>query len=184
MKLSEFKQKLPGESQLNELNSRVQGLMLVLDLVKQMNMKISRRDILKTIIQYAMKISNCSRGAILITENDDLEFKIGLNINNDSVSENEFNISYSVCNDVLKTGSSMFIEEAQGKNYQPTVSIVSLNLHTIFCSPLTFDGSVFGVLYVDSTSLSTNNMDAINEFFEIFADHAAITIKNANQINP
>lgn len=182
MKLSEFKSRVPDLAALSELNNKVENFKNVLNLVKQINVETNKRKVLNLIIQSALKVSGCTRGAVLILKNDELDFKIGLNINNAVISESEFNISYTVCNDVINTGKSMFIEKTQGSDsFQPTVSITALKLQTIFCSPLIIDDKKLGVLYTDCANMSGTDISAVNEYFEIFASHAAVALRNAKQ---
>ncbi len=179
MKLSEFSRKLPDFNSISDMDLKVKNLKLVLSQIKKINLKSNRHDKLKLVIQSALEISGCTRGAIMILNNGELEFKTGLNLNEKTILEREFNISYSICSEVLKTGKSVFLEKAQADNeFSPTQSILSLNLQTIFCSPLIAENEKIGVLYTDCQSLSSKNMDAVQEYFEMFAEHAAIALQS------
>src|SRR3990170_4023202 len=55
-----------------------------------------------------------------------------------------------IVDDVFLTGQSIFLEGAQSDtNYDPTKSILKLDLQTILCSPLITDSKKIGVIYVD-----------------------------------
>jgi K+-sensing histidine kinase KdpD len=82
--------------------------------------------------------------------------------------------------DVFQSGQSIFIEGAQSdSSYDPTRSILQLDLQTILCSPLITDGKKIGVIYVDSKYLQKVKVREITGTFEILAGQAATAIRNA-----
>lgn len=172
-----------GTDNIEEAANKLRTIKMVIDLVNLINKKLYNRNILKTVIDCAMKISGCARGAILIPKNNELVFKLGLNKHNTIITEKEFNISYSICNEVFESRKSIFIEKAQnGSAHSITDSIISLNLQTIFCSPMIHENEALGVLYVDSTYFKGEYVSTVLEFFEIFASHAAVALTNAVKI--
>ena len=77
-------------------------------------------------------------------------------------------------------GQSIFIEGAQSDaTYDPSKSILKLDLQTILCSPLITNGKKIGVIYVDSKYLQKIKVREITGTFEILAGQAATAIRNA-----
>jgi len=96
------------------------------------------------------------------------------------IPESSFNVSTTVVEDVFFTGQSKFIEGAQSDtNYDPSKSILRLELQTILCSPLITDEKKLGVIYVDSKHLHEIKVREITGTFEILAGQAATAIRNA-----
>ena len=93
--------------------------------------------------------------------------------------ESLFEVSTTVVEDVFDTGQSKFIEGAQSDNYDPSKSILKLELQTILCSPLITESKKIGVIYVDSKFLHKIRVREITDTFEILAGQAAIAIRNA-----
>jgi K+-sensing histidine kinase KdpD len=90
--------------------------------------------------------------------------------------------------DVYTTGQSKFIEGAHSDtNFDPSRSILRLELETILCSPLITEKKKIGVVYVDSKHLHKVKVGEITNTFEILAGQAATAIRNAqlyvNQVN-
>ena len=105
---------------------------------------------------------------------------LGLDSEGKVLSEDMFNISTSVVRDVFDTGQSKFIEGAQSDtDYDPTKSILRLELQTILCSSLITEGKKIGVIYVDSKRLHKVKIKEVTDTFEILAGQAATAIRNA-----
>jgi hypothetical protein len=113
-----------------------------------------------------------------------LEYKLGLDSENNFLDEKFFNVSTTVVEDVFFTGQSKFIEGAQSDtDNDPSKSILRLELQTILCSPLITEDKKIGVIYVDSKHLHKIKIKDLTDTFEILAGQAAIAIRNAQLFN-
>lgn len=187
MKFSELKNKI-DEEQKNSLTDeavRVKNLEVILDIVKSINRTLIIEDVLELVLKNAIKLTNSERGFIVLTSHTgNLEYKIGLDSEGNSLSENLFNVSTTVVKDVFETGQSKFIESAQSDtNYDSSKSILRLELQTILCAPLITDEKKIGVIYVDSKQLHKIKIREITDTFEILAGQAATAIRNAQLYN-
>ncbi len=189
MKFSEFKKNIDnlGNSPQtpDESSERAKNLEVILDIVKSINRSLILEDVLELVLKNAIKLTNSERGFIVLKNSDGkLEYKIGLDSNDTNLPENLFNISTTVVEDVFFTGQSKFIEGAQSDtNYDPSKSILRLDLQTILCSPLITDEKKIGVIYVDSKHLHKIKVREITDTFEILAGQAATAIRNAQLYN-
>ena len=140
---------------------------------------------LELVLKNAIRLTNSERGFIVLkSEKNNLEYKLGLDSEKNELPEESFNISNTVVNDVFLTGQSIFLEGAQSDtNYDPSKSILRLDLQTILCSPLITDGKKIGVIYVDSKHLQKIKVREITGTFEILAGQAAAAIRNAQLYN-
>lgn len=183
MRFSEFQksQNIYNKRYLNDKNS----LDVILRIVQKINRTLVLDEVLKLVLESAISITNCERGFILLMNNNsELEFKVGLNAKGESLDKDLFKVSTTVVEEVFKTGTSHFIESAQSDtNGKPSKSIYLLELQTILCSPLITEGKKIGVIYVDSRSINKINIKEITDTFEILAGHAAIAIENAQLFN-
>ena len=101
MKFTEFKmqtnanyrnRKTVSNSGLNSKN-----LEIILDTVRSINNSLILEDVLSLVIKHAILITNSDRGFIvLLNEKGDLEFKLGLDSQGNTLFESAFNISTSV----------------------------------------------------------------------------------------
>ena len=193
MKFSEFKKMVDSKDESaaskDQAVDKVKNLEVILDIVNTINQALILDDVLNLVLKNAIKITNSERGFIvLIDPNGDLEYKIGLDSEGTRLPKESFHVSTSVVKDVYTTGQSKFIEGAHSDtNFDPSKSILRLELETILCSPLITDNKKIGVVYVDSKHLHKVKVSEITNTFEILAGQAATAIRNAqlyqNQID-
>ncbi len=185
MKFSEFKKNIDdgikNTIEDNESSERVKNLEAILNVVNTINRSLILDDVLELVLKNAIRLSNSERGFIVLQNSaDELEFKLGLNDENEILPEQSFDVSTTVVEDVFHNGQSIFIEGAQSDaTYDPTKSILKLDLQTILCSPLITNGKKIGVIYVDSKQLHKIKVREITGTFEILAGQAATAIRNA-----
>lgn len=189
MKFSEFKKNIDAGLKATlggeETSERVKNLEAILNILNTINRSLILDDVLELVLKNAIRLTNSERGFIVLkNEEDNLEYKLGLDSEKNELSEESFNISNTVVNDVFLTGQSIFLEGAQSDaNYDPSKSILRLDLQTILCSPLITDGKKIGVIYVDSKHLQKIKVREITGTFEILAGQAAAAIRNAQLYN-
>lgn len=189
MKFSEFKKHLDEQQQnrspVNGSSDRIKNLEVILDIVNTINSSLILEDVLELVLKNAIRLTNSERGFIVLkNENGKLEYRLGQDSEGNNLLEEMFNVSNTVVEDVFKTGKSKFIEGAQSDtNYDPSKSILRLDLQTILCSPLITDNNKIGVIYVDSKQLHKINVREITDTFEILAGQAATAIRNAQLYN-
>jgi len=185
MKFSEFKKLVDtkDESVLVKDQSvdKIKNLEVILDIVNTINQTLILDDVLNLVLKNAIGITNSERGFIvLINPNGDLEYKLGLDSEGNSLTKESFHVSTSVVKDVFTSGESKFIEGAHSDtNFDPSRSILRLELETILCSPLITENKKIGVIYVDSKHLHKVKVSEITNTFEILAGQAATAIRNA-----
>lgn len=189
MKFSEFKKNIDAGLKANlggeETSERVKNLEAILNILNTINRTLILDDVLELVLKNAIRLTNSERGFIVLkNEKDTLEFKLGLDSENKELPEDSFNISNTVVDDVFLTGQSIFLEGAQSDtDYDPSKSILKLELQTILCSPLITNGKKIGVIYVDSKHLQKIKVREITGTFEILAGQAAAAIRNAQLYN-
>ncbi len=184
MKFNEFKKSLDEMSTISapdEPIEKIKNLEVILDIVKSINSSLILEDVLELVLKNAIKLTNSERGFIVLKNNSgELEYKLGLDSRDNTLPESLFEVSTTVVEDVFVTGQSQFIEGAQSdNNYDPSKSILKLELQTILCSPLITEGKKIGVIYVDSKFLHKIRVREITDTFEILAGQAATAIRNA-----
>ncbi len=189
MKFSEFKKNIDssttGRMAFDEPSVKLKNLEAILDIVKIINRTLILEDVLDLVLRHSVKLTNSDRGFIVLRNPlGKLEYKLGLDSEGNALPETSFNISTTVVDDVFRTGQSKFIEGAQSDtNFDPSKSILRLELQTILCSPLICDDKKIGVIYVDSKNLHKIKIKELTDTFEILAGQAATAIRNAQLYN-
>ncbi|NWF50380.1 MAG: GAF domain-containing sensor histidine kinase [Ignavibacteriaceae bacterium] len=185
MKFSEFKKYIDSNSpNQDDSSERVKNLEVILDIVNTINRSLILEDVLELVLKNAIQLTKSERGFIVLKNAEGkLEYRIGLDSNDNELPETSFVVSNTVVQDVFLTGKSRFIEGAQSDTVDSTKSIFALHLQTILCSPLITDGKKLGVIYVDSKHLHKIKIREITGTFEILAGQAATAIRNAQLYN-
>lgn len=185
MKFSDFKKNIDDriKTAINEDESseRLRNLEVILNIVNTINRSLILEDVLQLVLKNAIKLTNSERGFIVLQNmNGELEYKLGLNDHDENLPKQLFEVSNTVVEDVFHNGQSAFIEGAQSDTkYDPSRSILKLDLQTILCSPLITEEKKIGVIYVDSKHLHKIKVREITGTFEILAGQAATAIRNA-----
>lgn len=183
MKFSQLKTQIDEQVKQSDLNQNrtKQNIEYILEIVKSINNTLIFDDVLYLVIKSAIRITESERGFIVLRSPEGkLEFKLGLNSDNDILTKESFHLSSSVVEDVFLSGQSVFIEGAlNNSSTDLSKSIINLELQTIMCSPLTVSDQKIGVIYVDSRYLHKVREKEITNIFEILAGQAASAIRNA-----
>lgn len=193
MKFSEFKKLVDNKDEnvfvKDQSLDKIKNLEIILNVVNTINKTLILDDVLALVLKNAIQLTHAERGFIVLIEpNGELEYKLGLDSEDSRLPKESFSVSTSVVRDVYTTGQSKFIEGAHSDtNFDPSRSILRLELETILCSPLITENKKIGVLYVDSKHLHKIKVSEITNTFEILSGQAATAIRNAqlyeNQIN-
>jgi signal transduction histidine kinase len=187
MKLSDLKKDIDKkDNAVAEISSeKIKNLEVILNIVNSINSSLILDDVLELVLEYAIKLTGSDRGFIVLKNPEgNLEYKLGIDSQNNSLDESSFNVSTTVVEDVFNTGQSKFIEGAlSDTNHDPSKSILRLELQTILCSPLITEDKKIGVVYVDSKHLHKIKIKELTDTFEILAGQAATAIRNAQLYN-
>ena len=187
MKFSDLKKNIneKEDSVIDNSIEKIKNLEVILNIVNSINSSLILEDVLELVLKNSIALTQSDRGFIVLKNPESkLEYKLGLDSDNNFLSENSFNVSTTVVQDVFNTGQSKFIEGAQSDtDNDPSKSILRLELQTIFCSPLIAEDKKIGVIYVDSKHLHKIKTKELTDTFEILAGQAAIAIRNAQLFN-
>jgi signal transduction histidine kinase len=187
MKLSDLKKDIEKKDNtiVESSSEKIKNLEVILNIVNSINSSLILDDVLELVLKYAIKLTGSDRGFIVLKNSEGiLEYKLGIDYQNNSLNESSFNVSTTVVEDVFITGQSKFIEGAlSDTNNDPSKSILRLELQTILCSPLITEEKKIGVVYVDSKHLHKIKIKELTDTFEILAGQAATAIRNAQLYN-
>src|SRR5262249_358941 len=88
------------------------------------------------ILESALKISGAERGFVLARVGEAFGYAAGMDGKHNPLSLSHFKTSHSVVDDVVKSGSAVFMVEGLDQKYKEQASIVAMNLRAIACVPL------------------------------------------------
>ncbi len=164
--------------------SKIDRYKLILNLNKVINSNLNLEDVLKGIVDAALKITGAERAFLLVSdESGKLEIKLAKNILGEWLEPEKCEISFNTAKRVYKTGQPFVsVDVSDDKSMVFHQSVIKLGLNSVMAVPLKFKNKILGVIYVDS-KLAVSSFDTDDlEIFLALADQAAVAIENARLI--
>src|SRR3990172_10728340 len=101
MKFSEFKKNIDAGLKATlgteDTSDRVKNLEAILNIVNTINRSLILDDVLQLVLKNAIRLTNSERGFIVLQNiSGDLEFKLGLNDQNENLPKQLFEVSNTV----------------------------------------------------------------------------------------
>jgi phosphoserine phosphatase RsbU/P len=142
---------LPAES------SDLEKISSILDFQYQWEKSFSSEKTFQQILQSALKISGAERGFVLLKNEEEFEYVVGMDGKGRKLQPGDFRTSRTVVHRVATGGEAVFMSEGLAGDLAHQESIVAMNLVAVACLPLRWISSqaetpeVLGILYLDST---------------------------------
>jgi Nif-specific regulatory protein len=168
-------------TKFSESLHRIEKLEMLIDVTRSINSTLNLNELLTNILDSIIKLADTDRGFLMLADrNAELMFRIARDSSENPLQETDFEVSHSIIGNVAKTGDPLFVSDI-GKNgrFKDQKSVVDLKLKTAVCLPLKIEDKVVGVIYTDTSKLSTEIANEDMPIFSAFASQAALAIENA-----
>lgn len=142
---------------------------------------LDRQVVLDQVMDAIIQLTSAERGFLMFADDDgEIAVQAARNIDQQTLTDEEFKYSRTVTNHVLDTGEPLLIvNAAEDPILGEQASIATQSLRSIMATPLRARGSVIGVVYVDSRIavglFSEDDLAAL----DMFSAQAAIALDNA-----
>ncbi len=143
------------------------------------------QELLVAIMDSVIALTGAQRGFLMMIEDGNkLRFKIGRNVDQQSLQTQDFQASRTTIKQVISTGAPVLWDSSRGQN-EVSSSVRMMNLQSVLCVPLRMgrrlEGAerVGGVIYVDSTGVQNALGDVQMKVLHQLAEQAAIALENA-----
>jgi serine phosphatase RsbU (regulator of sigma subunit)/tetratricopeptide (TPR) repeat protein len=163
------------------IRERLKKLEFISNFGQMLMSNLELNSVLNTIIEKIMEITESDRGFLLILNNKgELQSQIVKTKEGSSGELKLLNFSKTFTEEVLKTGKSLWVADAQADSrFATQKSVLAMDLRTVICVPLKDKDKTFGLVYLDRQSvLKTFNEDDLN-LVESICSFASIAIINA-----
>lgn len=175
---------------LHRVSSQSQGsdlekLSLFLEAAQRFNGTQVLEDVLSTMIEYALRLTGAERGFVFLGENaGSLMLRSG-RTSNGAVLLDDSTISRSIVRDAAQSGLDYILGDATGDGAAVgRESILAHDLRSVITIPLRRrgNGSLLGLLYLDSRLQSCNLSTVSREILHAIATEAATLVENARML--
>ena len=143
------------------------------------------QELLVAIMDSVIALTGAERGFLMMIEDGTkLRFKIGRNVDQESIASADFQPSRTTIKQVIHSGEPFVWDSSRGTS-EASSSMRLMQLKSVICVPLRMgkrlEGQerVGGVIYVDSTGLQHALGDAQRKVLDQLAQQAAIAIENS-----
>jgi len=140
--------------------------------------------VLEEVMDTVIRMTGAERAYLMLNnkQTNELELTVARNWDKENIADSEAVFSRSIVNQALKEGQAILATNAQSDDrFQNVKSIVSNNLRSILCIPLTLQGRVIGALYADNRITQDVFRREQIPLLTAFGTQAAIAIENARQ---
>ena len=137
--------------------------------------------VLDQVMDAIIHLTSAERGFLMLRDDDGgLTVKAARNLDQQTLSSEQFKFSRTVVNQVLDTGHSILTTNAaEDPRFAGQASIVAQSLRSIMATPLRARGHVIGVVYVDSRAMVDLFSEEDLAALDTFSAQAAIALDNA-----
>lgn len=154
-----------------------ENLKKLLDIGRQMAETRELDPLLETAMSLALSFVRAEYGYLVLLDNDDLIFRVGLDKNGNRLQEPEEQISRTIFDQAINSGKAEITADAISS--VDTSSVKELQIRSVMCAPLVSRGKTLGAIYVENRSES--NLFGVDDLtlLEYFAAQTAVSIENA-----
>jgi len=150
-----------------------------------MGSSLDLQTVLDQVMDSIIQLTGAERGFLMLRDDDGgLEVKAARNLDQQTLTSDNFKFSRTVTNQVLDTGLPLLTTNAaEDPRFAGQASIVAQSLRSIMATPLRARGNVIGVVYVDSRAMSALFRQEDLEALDAFSGQAAVALDNAILFN-
>lgn len=179
-KLGDLLTRLEGERRQFKRHERFEALF---NISRSIGSSLDLQTVLTQVMDAIIQLTGAERGFLMLRDHPDEAplVKAARNLDQQTLSSDQFHYSRTVVNHVLTTGESILTTNAsEDPRFAGQSSIVIQRIHSIMATPLLVAGQVSGVIYVDN-SLLTGQLFEEDDIraMSAFAAQAAVAITNA-----
>ncbi|NWG17463.1 MAG: GAF domain-containing protein [Chloroflexi bacterium] len=170
--------RVEAEHRQHKKESRFQALY---DVSRLLGSSLDLQVVLDLVMDAIIQLTAAERGFLMLRDDDGgLTVKAARNLDQRTLSSEDFKYSRTIANQVLDGGKALLTTNAiEDPRFAGQASIVGQALRSIMAAPLRARGNVMGVVYVDNRMMAGLFNDDDLAALEMFAGQAAVALDNA-----
>jgi len=154
----------------------------LVEVARVVNSSLDLDTVLSNVMDHIIRLTGAERAMLMLLdpETGELEFRAARNMDQETITDDTFQISRSIVYRVAREGQPILTTDALlDPRFQGQESIVSYSLRSILCVPLRVRERITGVIYADNRIRTGLFSDRDRDLLSAFADQAAVAIENA-----
>jgi transcriptional regulator with GAF, ATPase, and Fis domain len=139
-------------SELDRLTLRCEELEALYELAAELLQLEDYDQILGAIVRRSLEILRADRGFLVLKHGEQLEFKAVRNWSRNELEEGEERLSRAILTEVLRRGEPLCVRDAlSDPRFADRQSVLALQIRSVLAAPLEVEGSIAGVLYLETS---------------------------------
>jgi signal transduction histidine kinase len=163
------------------LSNRLKELSILSEVGKTINQVLDLDDVLRTILSSAVDLLEADEGSIMLVSEDQTELRVAhaVSKNPDLVVGGRAKMGEGVAGWVAKTREPLLIAGEARRDFFASVEHRGHPVNSALCVPLIGQDELFGVLNINDVAGTRDFSEYDLRALGLFAEHAAIAIRNA-----
>jgi len=154
------------------------------DFSEKLMQKRDLGELLDTLMDLVIEITNADKGFLVLMEGDDLDVKIARNLRKENIADAVNQLSDSIVAKVVATRRPVIISDAmRDTEFAAAKSVMALKLSSVICVPLLDRGQLIGLIYVGNDSIVNLFQEATMRVLTVFSAQASLIVTNALLVN-
>jgi len=177
-KITHLFQRLEAEKKEQSNRTRFETLYNVSRLL---GVSLDLQTVLNQVMDAVIKLTGAERGFLMLRDDDgNLNVQAARNLDQQTLSSEEFEYSRSIARHVLDSGKAVLTTDAkEDPRFRSFKSVVSQSLRSIMATPLRARGRIIGITYVENRELTSLFGEDDLATLETLSSQAAMAIDNA-----
>ena len=154
------------------------------DFSEKLMQKRDLGELLDTLMDLVIEITNADKGFLVLMEGDDLDVKIARNLRKENIADAVNQLSDSIVAKVVATRRPVIISDAmRDTEFAAAKSVMALKLSSVICVPLLDRGGLIGLIYVGNDSIVNLFQEQTMRVLTVFSAQASLIVTNALLVN-
>lgn len=171
------------KEQLEELNKVKSNLAKLTEIGKEISSTLDMNSLFTKIVDYVVDLSGAQRGFLMLVENNEPVYKVGRTSRGQTIPVDHFQFSRSVTHKCITEKKPQFLVVSSDDGFDPSRSIVAMQLKSVMCMPLMEKGDVLGLVYLDSQTTAKEFDESDANLLQSLCGQAAVALLNAKLLN-
>ncbi len=169
------------KSRKRDMTGHMKRMQMLLESSRALAAVLDTDKLFTLIIDMSLEITSAERGFLLQPSDDTLRFLVARNKDRSDIPGQDFAISNSVVENVIKSRRPLTIRDIKlSTRFKSRESIKSLELKSIICVPLFAGDDLLGIIYVDNNLATAESFtDDDEQLLEALSGHAVVALQNA-----
>lgn len=164
-----------------EASRQNERLLRILEINRAMVSERQPKKLLALILDAVIELTGAERGFLILKgEQGGGQVEVARNLDREAVRSPEFKISHTIAERVMKSGEAVLTDSASDDaEFGKLASVAGMQLRSILCVPLRFQGETIGCVYIDHRFRTGEFAEDAMKLIGLFADQAAVSVENA-----